>query len=142
MSAEANKALVKRYWDGKWNQRCPGILDELQTPDVAYHGPSCEMQGLDQYKDLYNIYLTALQETQVTVEDLIAEGEKVVSRIVLRGVNGGPLPDLPATGRPVVLTLFTIFRIVDGKIAEEWEAYDELGFMQQLGLELKPKAEL
>jgi len=139
MSVEENKALVKRYWEGKWNERRPGILDELQTPDVAYHGPSCEMQGLDQYKELYNVYLTALHDTQLTVEDLIAEGDKVVSRVVVRCVNSGPLPDLPATGRPVVLTLFTIFRIVDGKIAEEWESYDELGFMQQLGMELKPK---
>jgi steroid delta-isomerase-like uncharacterized protein len=92
------------------------------------------MTGLDEYKHVYNMYLSAFRDTQVTIEDLIAEGDKVVARIVLTGVHAGDLPDLPATGRSISFTMFTIFRIVDGMIVEEWESYDELSMMQQLGV--------
>jgi steroid delta-isomerase-like uncharacterized protein len=129
----ANKLIVERYWDGKWNARNPEILDELQSPDVVYHGPGHEMRGLQEYKQVYGAYLSAFHDTQAMIEELIAEGDKVMSRVVLTGVHGGDLPDLPATGRSINFTMFTIFRIVDGKIVEEWESYDELSMMQQLG---------
>ena len=133
-----NKDVVKRYWDGKWNARRPRILEELQTADVVYHGPGLEMTSLKEYQQAYGAFLSAFHDTEVAVEDLIAEGDKVVSRVVLRGVHKGDLPDLPATGRSFALTLTTIFRLVDGKIVEECEAYNELELMTQLGMELVP----
>lgn len=129
----ANKAIIERYWDGKWNARRPEILDELQSPDVVYHGPGHEMRGLEEYKQVYGIYLSGFHDTRATIEDLIADGDKVVSRILMTGVHAGDLPDLPATGRPISFTMFTIFRLVDGKIVEEWESYNEMEMMQQLG---------
>ncbi len=136
---EQNKTIVQRYWDGKWNERRPEILDELQTPDVVYHGTSMEMKGIEEYKQVYSSYLSAFHDTQVTIEDLIAEGDKVMSRLKIRGVHKGELEGLPPTGKTFTSSFFTVFRLVDGKIAEEWEVFDELGMMHQLGMELKPK---
>ena len=137
-----NKEIVKRYWDGKWNARRPEILDELQAPDIVYHGPGFEMTSREEYKQAYGMFLSALHDTELAVEDMIAEGDKVVSRVVLRGVHKGDFPDLPATNRPFTLSLTTIFHLVDGKIVEECEALNELDLMTQLGMELVPKESL
>ena len=136
---EQNKDVVKRYWEGKWNDRRPEILDELQTQDVKYHGTSMEMNNLEEYKQVYGMYLSALHDSHITVEELIAEGDKVMSRVSATFIHKGDLGELPATGNTATATLFTVFRLVNGKIAEEWEVMDELGLMQQLGMELKPK---
>jgi steroid delta-isomerase-like uncharacterized protein len=136
---EQNKEVVKRYWDGKWNERRPEILDELMTPDVVYHGTSMGMHGVEEYKQVYNMYRSALHETQITIEEIIAEGDKVMTRLSMSGVHKGDLAGIPPTGKSMTGTMFTVFRLVDGKIAEEWEIMDEMGVMQQLGMELKPK---
>ena len=136
---EMNKEIVKRYWEGKWNERRPEILDELQTQDVVYHGTSMEMNGIEEYKRVYSSFLSAFHDTQVTFEDLIAEGDKVMSRITFSAVHKGELEGIPPTGKTLTISLFTVFRLVDGKIVEEWEIIDELGMMMQLGMELKPK---
>ncbi len=134
-----NKDVVQRYWDGKWNERRPEILDELQTPDVVYHGTSMEMKGIKEYKQVYSSYLSAFHDSQVNVEDLIAEGDKVMTRVTCSFVHKGELEGIPPTGKTLTISLFTVFRLVDGKIVEEWEIIDELGMMMQLGMELKPK---
>ncbi len=136
---EQNKDVVKRYWEGKWNDRRPQILDELQTPDVKYHGTSMEMNNLEEYKQVYNMYLSAFDDTHLIIEGLISEGDKVMSRVSWTATHNGDLGDLPATGNTGTVKVFTVFRLVNGKIAEEWEIMDELGLMMQLGMELKPK---
>ena len=136
---EQNKDIVQRYWDGKWNTRDTGILDELMAPDVVYHGTSMEMNGIEEYKQVYSSFLSAFHDTQVTFEDLIAEGDKVMSQITIRGTHKGELEGMPPTGKTFTSSFFTVFRLVDGKIVEEWEIIDELGMMMQLGMELKPK---
>ncbi len=97
------------------------------------------MTSREEYKRAYGMFLAAFDDTEITVEDLIAEGDKVVSRVVLRGVHKGDLPDLPETGRSFTLSLTTIFRFLAGKIVEECEAYNELDLMTQLGMQLVPK---
>ena len=134
-----NKTVVQRYWDGKWNERRSEILDELQTPDVIYHGTSMNMNGIEEYKQVYSGFLSAFHDTQITVEELIAEGDKVTSRVSLNGTHKGEFDGLPPTGKVFTVKAFTIFRLVDGKIVEEWEAFDELGLMHQLGMSLEPK---
>jgi steroid delta-isomerase-like uncharacterized protein len=136
---EQNKEIVKRYWNGKWNERRPEILDELQTVDVIYHGTSEEMHGLEEYKQLYNAFLSAFHNTSIAINEIIAEGDKVMSRVTMSGVHEGELEGVPPTGATATMSAFTVFRLVDGKIAEEWEIYDGLGMMIQLGMELKSK---
>lgn len=136
---EHNKEVILKYWEGKWNDRRPEILDESQTPDVVYHGTSMNMNGLDEYKAVYQSYLSALHDTHIEIEELIAEGDRVVSRCLFTGVHAGELEGLPPTGKTIQIQMFTVFRLVNGKIAEEWEIMDELGFMLQLGMEHTPK---
>ena len=80
---EQNKVVVKRYWDGKWNKRRPSILDELQTPDVVYHSPTLSINGIEEYKQAYSSYRFAFQDTEIVVEDIVAEDDKVVTRVRL-----------------------------------------------------------
>ena len=135
---DQNKAVVQRYWEGKFNQRRPEILDELQAPDVIYRGTSMEMNGIEEYKQVYGSYLSAFHDTHITIEDLFAEGDKVASRVSMTGTHKGEFDGLPPTGKVVTIKGFTIFRLVDGKIVEEWEVIDELGLMHQLGMQLVP----
>jgi len=130
---EQNKAIIKRYWDGKWNKRQLSILDELQTPNVVYHSPLEEMHGIEEYKRSYDSYRTALHNTSVVIEEMIAEGDKVLTRVRLSGVNKGALGDMPPSGNRFSCIVYTVFRLVNGKIAEEWELLDESTFMRQLG---------
>ena len=78
------------------------------------------------------------RSTHIEVEELIAEGDKVMSRVSLRGTHGGELEGIPPTGRTFTITAFTVFRLEEGRIVEEWEILDELGMMHQLGMELRP----
>ena len=134
-----NKEVVRRYWNGKWNERRPEILDELMAPDVVYHGTSMEMNGIEEYKQVYQSFLSAFHDTKLTIDSLIAEGDKVMTRVTCSVVHKGELEGIPPTGKTLTISLFTVFRLVDGKIVEEWEIIDELGMMMQLGMELKPK---
>jgi steroid delta-isomerase-like uncharacterized protein len=136
---EQNKSVVQRYWNGKWNERRAEILDELQTQDVVYHGTSEIMKGIEEYRQAYSGYLSAFQDTRIEVEELIAEGDLVMSRAVLHGIHNGELGGIPPTGKEISISAITVFRIVDGKIAEEWEIIDQLGMMMQLGMELQMK---
>ena len=133
-----NKTVVKQYWEGKFNQRRPEILDEFQTQDVQYHSPSMQLNGIEEYKQAYNMYLSAFHDTQITIEELIAEGDKVMSRVSMHCTHKGAFEGIPPTGKELTLRAFTVFRLVDGKIAEEWELVDELGMMHQLGMQLVP----
>jgi steroid delta-isomerase-like uncharacterized protein len=137
---EQNKEIVRRYWDGKWNQRSPAILDELQSPDVVYRSPSMEMNGLEEYKLVYGAFASALHDSQLSIDDIIAEDDKVMTRVTLRCTHKGELEGIPATGKTLTVSAFTVFRLVDGKIVEEHELLDELGMMHQLGMELGPAA--
>jgi len=136
---EQNKSVVQRYWDGKWNERRPEILDELQTQDVVYHGTSEILKGIEEYRQAYSSYLSAFHDTRIEVEELIAEGDLVMSRVVLHGIHNGELGGIPPTGKEFSISAFTVFCIVDGKIAEEWEIIDQLGMMMQFGMELQMK---
>jgi len=134
---ELNKSVVQSYWNGKWNERRPEILDELLTQDVIHHG-SDEINGIEEYKQIYGMYLSAMGESHIEIEKLIAEGDFVMSQARIQGIQNGPLGDIPPTGNEVTLGIFTVFRLVDGKIAEEWEIMEELAMMTQLGFELVP----
>jgi predicted ester cyclase len=75
-----NKSVVQSYWNGKWNERRPAILDELLTQDVIHHG-STEINGVEEYKQVYGMYLSALDDTQIEIEKLIAKGDFVMIQL-------------------------------------------------------------
>jgi steroid delta-isomerase-like uncharacterized protein len=131
--SEENKALARRAWETIADN--PDVLDEVYDPDVVWHEPDQEIRGLEQAKQFVSTYETAFPDMNVTVEDVIAEGDKVVTRVSIRGTHRGETEEFgPPTGRQVELKGITISRIEGGKIVEDWDAYDNLSAMQQLGL--------
>ena len=132
MSAEENKALARRAWE---NMDDPDIIDEVYAPDVVWHEPDQDIQGTEQAKQFIAMYKTAFPDLNATVEDVIAEGDKVVTRVTLRGTHQGEIEEFgPPTGRQIESKGITISRIEGGKIIEDWDSYDNLSVMQQLGL--------
>jgi len=131
MSAE-NKALVRRSWEAADNL---DVLDEVYTPDAVWHLPDGDIQGVEDFKQYLTMYKTAFPDVNVTLEDEIAEGDKVVNRVTIRGTHQGEIAELgPPTGRRMEQKGMTISRLAGGKIVEEWQAFDNLSLRQQLGL--------
>ncbi len=132
--SEENKDLARYSWEVV-SQRNPDLLEEVYADDVVWHEPEQDVQGLEEAKQFFSKYLTAFPDFNATVEDAIAEGDKAVTRWTIRGTHQGEVEEFgPPTGRQVEIKGITIHRIEGGKIAEEWERYDNLGVMQQLGL--------
>ena len=130
--SEENKALARRAWEAVKN---PDRLEEVYAADVVWHEPDREIHGIEEAKQFVSMYRTAMPDVNVTVEDMIAEGDKVVTRVTLRGTHQGETEEFgPPTGRQIVGEGITISRIEGGKIVEEWDAYDNLTTLQQLGL--------
>jgi steroid delta-isomerase-like uncharacterized protein len=133
MSTEENKALVRRYVED-WNKRNLAAL-EIFAPDYVFHGafPPGFSPDLAGGKQLRMALWTAFPDMHATVENLIAEGDKVASRWTLRGTHQGDLMGIPPTGKQVSLTMTSIDRFEAGKCVESWGDADALGFLQQLG---------
>jgi predicted ester cyclase len=102
MSTEENKALARRSWDAPDNL---DVLDDIYTADVVWHDPGQDIQGIEEAKQFVTMYKTAFPDLSATVEDEIAEGDKVVSRWTVRGTHQGEIEEFgPPTGRKMELT--------------------------------------
>jgi steroid delta-isomerase-like uncharacterized protein len=130
---EKNKQLVRRYWE-EFGEGISARLDEFFGEDYIDHQPDRELHGRDELKAFVTAILAAFPDSRVKLEDIIAEGDKVVTRWAMKGTHNGEFMGIAATGKPVKIAGLTISRIANGKIVEEWEMGDALGLMQQLGL--------
>ncbi len=135
MSADTNKALVHRYIQEVCNQRNMAVLDELLAPSYVCHDPDTPDMGVgpESVKRNLNLYLTAFPDAQFTIEDMIAEGDRVVTRWTVRGTHKADLKGIAPTGRRVTVTGITTCRFSNGKMIEAFENWDSLGLMQQIG---------
>jgi steroid delta-isomerase-like uncharacterized protein len=130
--SEDNKALVRHSWEIVDDL---ALLDEVYAADLVWHEPDQDIQGHEEARQLATMYKTAFPDMNVSVEDEIAEGDKVVTRWTIRGTHQGEIEEFgPPTGKQIEIKGITIHRIEDGKIVEEWERYDNLSVLQQLGL--------
>jgi len=131
---EANKALAARDVEEFWNQKKVNESDKNYSPDFISHNPNTPVcpTSLEVFKKVALVYITAFPDMQITIKDMIASGDKVAVRWATTGTNKGDLMGIPATGRKMNWSGITIYRFADGKIAEEWWAYDMLGMIQQL----------
>lgn len=134
-AAGNNKALVRRIWEEIWNLGALDVVDEVISGEYLGYIPAMPepVHGTEGFKQLILMYRTGYPDVHVSVDDLIAEGDRVVARWTSRGINTGDLMGMPATGREVTVAGISIFRIENGKVAEEWEGFDTLGMMRQLG---------
>ena len=133
-TTDANKKLVRRYVEEIANQGKADAADEIIGADYVYHGEGPEGTGPEVVKQFNSMYRTAFPDLHLTIEDMIAEGDRVVVRVTARGTNSGPMMDQPATGKKIEVRSIFIVRIANGKVVEEWENIDELSMMRQLGL--------
>ena len=135
MSAEENKAIARRLFEGVWNQGKLDVADEILAADYVFHAPvPREVRGPEGFKQFVSMYRTAFPDVQYTIEDQIAEGDKVVTRWTCTGTHTGELMGIPPTGVQVTVTGIVIGRIAGGKIVEDWGNWDALGMLQQLGV--------
>jgi steroid delta-isomerase-like uncharacterized protein len=135
MSTEQNKSLARYVYEEIFNTGNFEALAEVSAPDFVDHSPSPgQAPGVEGVIQSLTGLREAFPDMTFTVEDMIAEGDKVVSRLTMRGTHNGEFMGVPATGRPVAQTGIDIVRIVDGIAVERWGEFDNLGLMQQLGL--------
>jgi predicted ester cyclase len=139
--SEENKALVRRYFEEIWDKGNLDLIDELFTTNFVRHGPTGtegEVRGLEGFKGLVTMYRTAFPDLRVPIEDLIAEGDMVVTRWTARGTHQGELIGNAPTGNQVTVTGTIVDRVSGDKIEEEWVDYDTLHLMQQIGAVPQP----
>lgn len=140
MSAEENKALVQGAVEILGKGDLDGYIDSYDE-GVALHGyPPGLAPGIEGARQFYTGMVAAFPDIKVEIEDMVAEGEKVVARFTLRATHQGEFMGVHATGNRVAVGGITILRFAGGKIAERWQALDELGLMQQLGAIPAPEA--
>lgn len=136
MSPEENKAIVRRFMDA-YNERRIEIFDELVAEDYIDHVHGGQ-RGRDSLRVLFTLAFQAFPDWYESIEDIIAEGDRVWVRVKATGTHKGDWDlfgaRLPATGRSVTLNMVFIWRIVDGQLAEGWEVDDNLEFLQDLGV--------
>src|SRR2546423_14784711 len=134
MSPEANTASVRRFYDEVFNKKNRAAIDEFIDPNQVDHdAPPGTPGGLKGAKQTLTMYLTAFPDLHFTVEDIIAEGDKVVARLTTRGTQQGAFMGIPPTGKQAAVTAIDINRYAGGKSVEHWLHMDTLGLLQQLG---------
>ena len=119
MTTESNKAFIREYLEALRKDKNPETLDRYIAEDDLKHHIA--------------MYDVALPGYWIEVEDMMAEGDKVALRGMVRGVHNGQLMDIGPTGREVAIALFITYRIADGKIVEHWMLADMLSLLQQVG---------
>ncbi len=139
MSLEQNKAVARRVFDEVWNGRNLDVLDEVLTDDYRNNTPEFgvtpDRQGVKQWTQGVH---QAFPDGRFTVEEMVAEGDRVVTRWTAEGTHTQPFLEIPATNKRVKVAGVTMDRIEDGKIAEGWTYWDRLDLLQQLGVVQAP----
>jgi len=139
VSAEDSKALIRRFVDEVQSGGNTDLKDEICSAEFVNHsappGLPADREGI---RILTTMFKGAFPDSYFTVEDMIAEGDKVVTRKTFHGTHEGEFMSIPPSGRIVNVSLIDVVRISDGKVVEHWSVGDDLGMMQQLGVIPKP----
>ena len=138
MSTEANKAIVRRFFEEYWNQRKLDTLGEYVSPERLHHfGKRAEAHGLDQMRGMNTLWYSAAPDFKYHVEQLIGEGDRIAALVSFTGTQTGTHHvagrSLPPSSRTFSVTEMFIFRIAEGKIVESWAVWDRLSLLEQLG---------
>jgi steroid delta-isomerase-like uncharacterized protein len=135
VSDEDNKALVRRFVDEVQSAGNIDLIDEICSPEFVNHsalpGIPADCEGI---KIVTAMFRRAFPDSYFTVEDMVAEGDKVATRKTFHGTHEGEFMGIPPSGRSVSMGLMDIVRISEGRVVEHWSMGDTLGMMQQLGV--------
>jgi predicted ester cyclase len=134
--SEENKELVRRLMDEGINQGNIGLIDEFFAPDFVEHEelPPGIPPGREAVKQFTTMFRSAFPDLNVTFDDLLAEGDKVVVRSTWSGTHNGEFMGIAPTGKSMSVGVIDIIRFAGGKIVEHWGQMDRMGLMQQLGV--------
>jgi steroid delta-isomerase-like uncharacterized protein len=131
---ERNKTLVRRLMEDDISRGDEEIADAIIHPDFFDHTNPLGMQhGLAGHKAIVRLFRSIFPDLEWRIDDLIAEGDKVVARTTMRGTHRADFFGIPPTGRRVTMQGIHVVRIADGRIIEHWGSNDDLGLMRQLG---------
>lgn len=133
MSVEQNRALDRRYVAEVLSNGNLAAIDELMAPNYVGHVPGFPPMDREADKQLLGMFRAAFPDLQFTMEDQIAEGDRVVHRMTAAGTHRGEFMGIPPTNRRVTVTGININRFENGRIAEAWGVLDLMGLMQQIG---------
>jgi steroid delta-isomerase-like uncharacterized protein len=135
---EANKALIRRWFEEVWNQGRADAIDEMLAVDAVCHGLSEDasrpLKGPADFRPFHDVFRGAFPNMEVVVEDTIAEGDKVVARCSVRGKHTGNHLGVEATNAEVEFSGIGIGKIKDGKFVEVWNSFDFQTMNQQIGI--------
>jgi steroid delta-isomerase-like uncharacterized protein len=132
---ESNVQVVRRFFDVGPSSGDLAAADALLAPEFSLHTPlPTPGPGIEAMNNVIITFRAAFHNLHVTIEDMMADGDKVTCRFTARGVHNGEFMGLPLTGKKIVMTGIEIFRLRDGKIAELWGEANLMGLMQQLGI--------
>jgi len=137
MLTETNKTVSRRLFEEVWSKGNLALLNEIIATDHVNSGPGT-LPGLpngpEGTKQFVTVYRNAFPDVDFTINEQIAEGDKVVTRWTAQGTHKGELMGTPATGKSATVTGISVDRLVNGKIAESWGIFDQFGMLQQLGV--------
>lgn len=135
MSFTDNKELVRTYFERAFVQNDLDAAAELISDDYCLHDPTRPgfRGGVDAFKEAQGVYLRAIRDHSLTIDDQIAEGDRVVTRWTASGCQTKDLPGIPDKGACFKIGGITISRVSNGKIVEEWQDWDDKGLARQLG---------
>lgn len=134
MTTEENKTIVRRFFDEVVSNGNLGVVDELCSPDYRVHATLSGPDAIDrdQVKELVRSFRSSFPDAQITIEDIVAEGDLVAARLREEGTHAGEFKGIRPTGRRVTYGSMTFLRIVDGKIVDHWGLLDMTSLLQQL----------
>lgn len=137
MSTEENKAFMRRFYEEVFNQKNLAAIDDFVAPDFVNRSAAqlgLVSGDLEHIRQFVGVVMQAFPDLHYTVEDMVAEGDQVVTRLTLSGTQQGAFMGIPATGTHATVSDIEIFRITGGKAVETWVQVDFLGLLQQLGV--------
>jgi steroid delta-isomerase-like uncharacterized protein len=133
LTIETNKATVRRYLETVIGEGHVDLVEEFMAEGIELHGTGLA-PGLAAIREWVATLVAAFPDRHLTIDDIVAEGDRVVARTTLNGTHQGEMQGIPATGKSVTQPSITVFHLANGKIAEGWYASDHLTMMQQLGV--------
>jgi steroid delta-isomerase-like uncharacterized protein len=132
--SEQNKELVRQLMEEDISRGNVTVAERIIHPGFFDHtNPPGMQHGLEGHNAIVRLFRAAFPDQWWQIEDLIAEGDRVVARTTMRGTHSGDFFGIPASGRAVTLTGVHVLRIADGRIIEHWGSNDDLGLLRQIG---------
>jgi predicted ester cyclase len=135
---EANRELYRNFIEDVWNKRRPSAVDQYLAANFVEHNPNLP-PGLDGRKKFVAAVQAGFSDYRAEIQEIVAQGDRVVARVVWTGTQDGPFLDRPATGNKVRFATADFFRIENGRLAEHWDVVDSLPRAIALGLVSPPQ---